>query len=52
MNQPHVSQMQPIPFRYNSKTDLLIDFESSSKDLRVFLDLVVIEEKDEWSRHV
>lgn len=51
-NQPHVSQMQPIPFRYDSKTDLLIDFASSSKDLRVFLDLVVIEEKDEWSLHV
>jgi hypothetical protein len=44
--------MQPIPFRYDSKTDLLIDFESTDKDLRVFLDLVVIEEKDDWTLSV
>jgi hypothetical protein len=49
---PHVVQRQPIPYQYNEKTDLLMDFHSTDKDLRVFLDLVVIEELGPWGRSV
>jgi len=45
---PHVIAPQPVPYRYSAGTDLLMDFESTAKDLRVHLDLVVIEERDRW----
>ena len=51
-NEPHVSQRQLVPYQYNEKTDLLMDFESSDPNLRCFLDLVVIEENAPWGRSV
>lgn len=47
--QPHVTAVQPIPFQFESGTDLLLDFETNDANLRVHLDLVVVEEKDEWN---
>ena len=41
---PHVQSDNPIPFQFSSKTDLLIDYSSSDKDLLVFVDLAIIEE--------
>lgn len=41
---PHVQSDNPIPFQFSPKTDLLIDYLSTDKDLRVYVDLAVVEE--------
>jgi hypothetical protein len=41
---PAVSAENPIPFQFSPKTDLLIDYQSTDKDLRIHTDLIVIEE--------